>query len=289
MSVPGRKRKNRKSVRQGLEGHRQNRGTDQRYAPGRRESVSSNRVQATNVGSMLHDESDVISFRQCLKNEVIASSRLLDLLTTQAIPLDKIQPPEMFPKGALEFMMQQLETQKRIIEDARRISESKVAAATQLDDNVRFYKEGIDVLADKLYDPETVKRVESEFRDKFKLQITSGNVVFHKNKFSQLSSNRTKAPSDYWEKYKRRLEEQKEEERRIKEQEEERKRQEEMALSVDPISSDLTSAAKNDEVEQQQLSVPDPNDPNVLDDVFGEEPFQNDFDDGFGDLDTAFF
>lgn len=288
MGVPGRKRKNKKVLRQSYQDHAQGHAANQRFSQGRKGSSGMARVQATNVGSILHDESDVISFRHSLTNEFMLTSRLIDMLTTQPIPLDKIVPPEIVSAGTLELMTEHLQKQKAIVEELRVTSQDKISAVKVPDDATAFYNKWIDQLADHIYDKDVVDRAEKEYSDKFKIQVKPSNIVIHRNKFSHLAPNRTHAPPDYWERHKKILAERKEQERRAKEQEEERKRQEQMALSVEPIPEDLAVPTKQDEVEQQQIVV-DPNDPNLLDNVFGEEPFQNGFDDGFGDLDTAFF
>ncbi|CDO94701.1 unnamed protein product [Kluyveromyces dobzhanskii CBS 2104] len=289
MGVPGRKRKSQKVARQGHRSQVPGNVTSQQFGQGRKNSSGVARVQATNVGSILHDESDVISFRHSLTNEFMLTSRLIDMLTTQPIPMDKIHAPEIFADGALEVLTDHLQKQKTLVSELRLELESKTSAVAVPDDATAFYKRGIEQLADKLYDADAVKRVEKEYSDKFKIVVRPGTVVIHKNKFSHLVPERTHAPSDYWQRHKKILAERQEQERNAREQEEERKRQEQMALSVDPIAADLAVPSKPDEVEQEQLPVADPNDPNILDNVFGEEPFQNGFDDGFGDLDTAFF
>lgn len=279
MGVPGRKRKTYKTARS-IQNEQQ-----QKLQQVKKISTLTDRVKSTNIGSILHDESDVISFRHSLKQEYIVTSKLIDLLTNQPVPLDRIDAPEIYPKGALELMKGDVDTQQKIVDQ---LKEELAKLSSEKSDEPTFFERLIDKLADDPYNKDILDQVEDEYCKEYNVSVKANSVIIYRNKFSHLSSDRTEAPADYWDKHKQIIAERKEQERKAKEQEEERKRQEELALAIETEEAGL-AAEKIDDVESQQIPDVDPGDPNLLDTVFGEEPFQNEFDDGFGDLDTAFF
>lgn len=280
MAVPGRKRKpSHKSSR--LNQHEQN----QKLQQGRKLAAAGDRVKPTNVGALIHDESDIISYRLSLKHDFILNSKLIDLLTTQPIPLDRILPPKIYPEGALELMRQSLEAQEVLV---KRLKQRLDTLSSKEEDSSDFYRTNIDKLSKDPYNQSLLDNIEQEFSQKFSMKVCPNNVVIHRNKFSNLDKDRKEAPPDYWEKHRQFMEDKLNEERRAREQEEEQERQESFALEVDSGVNALNTEKPSD-VGETEITVEDSGDPNLLDTVFGEEPFQTGFDDGFGDLDTAFF
>ncbi|CDH17763.1 uncharacterized protein ZBAI_09551 [Zygosaccharomyces bailii ISA1307] len=332
-----------------------------------KQRFENSRLRPEHMSTVAHDESDTISYRSYLLKQYIKSAELIDVLTTQLIPLDKIRPPTIYP-STLSEMEQRLEAQKVSLARTKEITD---AYEWQLGENSQFLKDKLRLSENGLEEPDAILE---EYKAKFGLRSRDNSVVIHRDKFLSLKGDSAEAPHDYWQSHaqakqkqadrerkkqqeeqeaKRRLQEEqelrrqtaKEEEirkqtleeqhRQQREQQQQQQQQQSQAQAQAQEQQQAQSQAQeqkgSDDIEQQQqeeqtlqdqeqavqeqahleLSPPSPHsqqeeqhqqpqqqqqqqppNPNMMDSIFGEfgnEPFNNGFEDEFGDIDTAFF
>lgn len=276
-----------------------------------KQAYNSSRLKPEQVGSAVHDESDTISFRSYILQNFIHAAELLDVLTTQPVPLSKIRPPNIYNSGTLESVKQRLASQN---EELAAIRAKHDRFSLEDPSDVKFFKQKYRELCD-LQEcgelPQQKEKLESIVRDyasKFNIRLQDDSVVVHRGDFTFLRGDNSEAPADYWEKREQLLrqeeerklllkrQQEEEQERKIREEEEERKRQEaeqEAERKRQQEQQEQEAAAQAAAQQEQQVHQPQPPpQQGILDPTFGglgAEPFNNGFDDGFGDLDTAFF
>ncbi|CEP60553.1 Snf6p LALA0_S01e13564g [Lachancea lanzarotensis] len=290
-------------------------------------SNDTTRLKPENVGGLVHDESDIISYRAYLTQNLIKASEMMDILTTQNIPLPKILAPPIYPnldldgaKKSLEFEKQEiaaLETQ--LLTSHRLELPSEYIALKELSEAV---------VTNEGSTPKAIEKVQQTFMSRFQRHVQNDRIVVHHNRFPQLRGDLSIAPADYWAKRAENLAKQQEERlrlqalreqeqreelaRRSEEQERLRRKQEEQQLFEDPFAQQQpqqiqsvpgvlafngngngngngNSSGNGNQNQQQQA---DPSQQAMLGSIFGDvngENFNNGFEDEFADLDTAFF
>ncbi|SCU84832.1 LAFA_0D12266g1_1 [Lachancea sp. 'fantastica'] len=277
-------------------------------------SNDATRLKPENVGALVHDESDIISYRAYLTQNLIKASEMMDILTTQNIALPKILPPPIYPNLDLESAQKSLEFEKQEI----------AALETQLtsdclklpSDYIALKELSQAVVTNEGSTPKEIERIQNTFMSKFQKHVQKDRIVVHHLKFPQLRGDLSTAPADYWAKRAENLAKQQEEtlklqalreqeereelKRRSEEQERLRQKQEDQQLFEDPFAQQQPQQnqpapgllAFNGNGNQNQQQPVDPSQQAMLGSIFGDvngENYNNGFEDEFGDLDTAFF
>ncbi|SCV00880.1 LANO_0F09032g1_1 [Lachancea nothofagi CBS 11611] len=267
------------------------------------------RLKPEKVGALVHDESDTISYRAYLTQNFIKSSEWMDVLTTQNVPLQCIQPPPIYRDLNVEAMKQSIAAEKEQIS----------ALECQLENySIELPKDFIKLrdlsvaLANDSGDRKSTEPIEIEFMSEFGKHLQDGRISIHHQKFPQLRGDLSEAPVDYWAKRTEMLIKQHEETVRLKELQEEeelkrrteeqdrlRQKQEEQRLFEDPFQPQQPQVqpipsvmAYNVNGNQAQPQQADAAQQGMLGSIFGDmngENFNNGFEDEFGELDTAFF
>lgn len=316
-----------------------------------KQRFENSRLRPEHVSSVAHDESDTISFRSYLLRNYIKSAEYIDVLTTQLIPLDKIRPPEIFKGISANHLEEKLSQQR---DSLSQLQQNLDSFKWELNENSVFLKDKLSLAESNLQDPDEIL---NQYETKFNLKTQENGIVIHKDKYTQLQKDQSRAPDGYWSNYAKLKDEYKEnklklqreqeqerqrqeEERRVQEEEELRRRQmEQYHLEQEQQQREREHHEQELLQQQQQQQVQhnhhqdqepelqeqnhDPNDqgdpidsqqgepspeddpraqvfppqqqnpnPNMMDGIFGDfgnEPFNNGFDDEFGDIDTAFF
>ncbi|SCW01094.1 LAFE_0D04940g1_1 [Lachancea fermentati] len=307
--MAGRRRRgpNSKSLRVSQEQHQQ-----------QNRSYDSSRLKPEQVGSLVHDESDTISYRSYLLQNFIASSELIDVLTIQPIPMTKIKPPPVYRGINIEEFRQTLAKEKEQLEELTRSVDSY---EFKLSDNFKFLKESCRSLTEDELDDERLNSIAAGYSSKFHKEVKDDRIVIHKDKFLDLRGDTSEAPANYWEKHREMVAKKKEEalklkllqeeearklqeeaDRKMREEEEQRLFEEQFQQQIQPPLADQPVTGEETQVDQQapsgqpQERVPPQVEENpqsgMLGSIFGEingDTFNNDFEDEFADLDTAFF
>ncbi|SCU82951.1 LAMI_0C01464g1_1 [Lachancea mirantina] len=268
------------------------------------------RLKPEQVGRLVHDESDTISYRSYLLQNFMISSELIDVLTTQAVPVSKIKPPRIYPSMNLEAVKQAIEVEKQqILAMVQATSEYKVTYP----DKYQILRQSSSKLTGSDVDHEMVEKVSNEFAAAFNKVVQDDRFVIHQGKFLELRGDVSEAPPDYWSKYKEIAFQKRQralqimqaaEEQKKKETEEAelRQRTAEAAVFDDHLDKNSEAAEMHSEGLTNQAMVPPEQQngqtnheqahPAMLGSIFGDlngDTFNNGFEDEFADLDTAFF
>ncbi|CAR23309.1 Snf6p [Lachancea thermotolerans CBS 6340] len=277
-------------------------------------SYFATRLKPEQVGALVHDESDTISYRAYLVQNFIRSSEMMDALMTQNVPLPKIKAPPIFRNPNVEEMKRAVVSER---EQLDAIESHLQSYAIDLPDGYHQLKElsmQIDLSQD--VSDNSIQAAESAYKAQTGKYTQDDRIVVHKDRFPQLRGDHSKAPPDYWE---RRLdilasqqqealrlkimqEEEEELKRRTEEENRLRQKQEEQRLYEDPFQQQATHAQPMAGPVTANPGIPDPQPAQqpsdqpphaMLGSIFGDmngENFNNGFeDDEFADLDTAFF
>lgn len=312
-----------------------------------KQRFENSRLRPEHVSAVSHDESDTISYRSHLLKNFIKTGELIDVLTTQLVPLDKIKLPEIF-KGITSSQLEgKLQVQKESLSQLQRILDD---FEWKQDEDSVFLKDKLWAVELETQDPDEVLK---HYEARFGLRSQENQVVIHRGKFTHLQKDQSCAPEGYWSNYaklkkehkerilqlqweqeqerqrqeqekraheeelRRREEEQHELEQRQREreQQEQEQFQREQLEQQQPQQQEQQPQNVQDENQDQQFQeVPNssqqdeqsPDDDskaqvppsqqnsnqNMMDSMFGDfgnEPFNNGFEDDFGDIDTAFF
>lgn len=254
------------------------------------EQLKSRRLNPEQIGASVYDESDFISFRNCLLENYIQTTEWLDVLVTQAIPLSRIEKPRIYPEEMqAESLQKELLIQKQ---ELMRLKE-RLMSFNDISNKGRSHftmlKEFTGELKNNIYKSKTLQSVQKHYEDNFNHVLRSGTAIVFRN---GLNFNKgvaiPQAPDNYWrevyprlKRRKMQLQSEQLESNICKQQVEEK---EDKNLLLETIS---TSEA----VSELQQAYPQQG-TQTLDSMFTEisnEPFNSGFEDAFGDLDSAFF
>ncbi|SCV04220.1 LAME_0H16710g1_1 [Lachancea meyersii CBS 8951] len=271
------------------------------------------RLKPENVGGPVHDESDILSYRAYLTQNLIKASEMMDILTTQNIRISKILPPPIYRNFDLKGMKKSIELEKENIDALKTRLQSY---RQELPPEHVALKDLSEAVSNEGTDTRAIERIQNTFMSRFGKHLQDDRIVFHHQKFPQLRGDPSQAPADYWAKRGeilaqqreetlrlkalRAAEEQEELRRRSEEQERLRQKQEEQKLFEDPFAQQQQQQSQpvpgvlayNGNSNQSQQQPTDPSQQGMLGSIFGDvngENFNNGFEDEFGDLDTAFF
>ncbi|CAB4253002.1 some similarities with Saccharomyces cerevisiae YHL025W SNF6 Subunit of the SWI/SNF chromatin remodeling complex involved in transcriptional regulation [Maudiozyma barnettii] len=197
-----------------------------------------NRLKPEQVNSIVHDESDTISFRANLLKNFILSTDFMNALTNQPVPLSKIKPPRVFQslnpvtlRNIITTFKTKVEQEQTLLDELKRTSadldvqELHLDLAKELDNDISVYA--------------TLEHTEDATRqycDTHGLRSQDRRIVTHVKKFPSLKIDPSEAPNDYWDTTYKELiqerdmkikEQKKKEEEERKEKELQRKREEE--------------------------------------------------------------
>lgn len=90
-----------------------------------KQRFENSRLQPEQATTMIHDESDTVSYRSYLLMNFVKSAEYIDILTTQPVTNDKIRPPRLFKESfTLEAMKQRLKVQKEQLSCAKEALET---------------------------------------------------------------------------------------------------------------------------------------------------------------------
>lgn len=212
-----------------------------------KQRFESSRLKPEQSTTMIHDESDTISFKSHLLMNFVKSAEYMDVLMTQAIPNDKIRLAPVFPSSkSLEAMKQRISVQKEQLRDAKEALDSFCWGD---DGKLRFLK---DKLAKTETEPEDTVPVLQEYLREFGLRSQSSRAVFHRNKFDHLRGDMREAPADYWHQHSLRMEEQRKKALMLKEREEEERREKLRLIEVEKRKREMEEDRRREEVERQK-------------------------------------
>ncbi|CCD26205.1 Snf6p NDAI_0H00310 [Naumovozyma dairenensis CBS 421] len=176
----------------------------------------SNRLKAEPSTSIVHDESDTISFRQYILKNFIESSKLMTVLTTSLVPNDKIIPtPLYFTDGVISTgidnenkasLVSQLEQKlnSEIIElnQLKRQEETEELIISEDQENQFFKDKLLQLNNNNSNNMELNDKILKEYTDKFKLRSQENTMVIYKDEFSSsLRQDTREAPTNYWDDY----------------------------------------------------------------------------------------
>ncbi|CCF59923.1 hypothetical protein KAFR_0I01420 [Kazachstania africana CBS 2517] len=217
-----------------------------------RQAFLQNRLKSDPINSIIHDESDTISFRANLLKNFINTNDYLGVLLTQNLPINLIKPPAIHENPATELSQLQKKLENNSLEvNALKEKLNTITTTSITLDDLDFPLESFDTVL-------------KEYIDNHGLRVQDNRVVKHKDKFNHLVAQVNEAPSDYWEKQyhkiienqktkKRELELQKlreQEESKKKEEERRRKEQEELELKRRREEAD---ALRRQQEQQEQI------------------------------------
>ena len=209
-----------------------------------------NRLKPEQISSVIHDESDTISFRANLLKNFVVAADYMTVLTAQPVPISKIKPPRVFqssnPKTlrtiaqAFEAKLKQEQTLLDELKQAAHIAGHSTAVPA-ID---------VDMELDSLA---KVKSATEEYTAKHHLRVQDRRVIIHKDKFTHLKSDTREAPADYWKTTHRELlKEQKHKEKLAREEELRKKQEEETRRIREEEEKKLEEQRKLQELEQQR-------------------------------------
>lgn len=237
-----------------------------------------NRLKPEQMNSVVHDESDTISFRSNLLKNFLSSTYFMNVLTTQPIPISMIKPPRIFQssnpvtlKTIIGTFEMKLSQEKNLLNELKERAKNLDLEESQIESCDKFNED--DLILDSL---EKTDEVLSTYLNKYGLRKQDDRLFTHKQKFGHLKVDLSEAPTDYWSKtYKELVDEQKrkerlkkEEEERKKREEEERKKQEERKLLEEQKLKELRIQRKAEEQRSLQFqSNPLEKDTNVIDNI----------------------
>lgn len=294
-----------------------------------KQRFENSRLRPEHMSTVAHDESDTISYRSYLLKQYVKSADLIDALTTQLVPLDRIKPPLVYPTATLTEMEQRLEAEKNSLTHMRELASGY---EWTLSEQSQFLKDKLRLSEQELEEPDIIL---NEYKTKFGLSSQDNRIVIHKNKFLDLKGDSAEAPRDYWQNHaqvkqehadrqrKKQLEAEQEVKRRLQEEQELKRRLEEEETRKKALAEQQQQEQQQKEREQQELQEQQQREqeaerqqaqqsqeqanqeqaseesqhqqtsnPHMMDSIFeefGNEPFNNGFEDDFGDIDTAFF
>lgn len=333
-----------------------------------KQRFENSRLKPEQVSSIVHDESDTLSYRSYLMVNFVRSAEFMDVLMTQPVANRQIKPPTVYGHLNVESLKTKLESQK---EELSGLQEKAENYKWNLSEDSDFLRNKIRASAAASNNKDKNSEILEDYLRKFGLRSQENTVVFHRNKFSHLRSDTSEAPPDYWSNHRQLKKEQREkalalqrqkeleeaekekarlaeEDKRRLQMEEERKRKEEEQKEQQQMHLHLEMERHFDDGKIKQLAQPNlpqqspqqlpgllqaqakvhlssqlnesedqaesqsdtpqqvlqPNEEqhqdnqqalpaqNGIDSIFGDfgnEPFNNGFDDEFGELDTAFF
>lgn len=196
-----------------------------------KQRFENSRLKPEQTNSIVHDESDTLSYRSYLIMNFVKSAEFMNALMTQPVTNSQIKPPSIFGNVTLESLNARLASQKKELDI---IQDKANNYLWSLSNDSQFLK-------DKIQASETQQGVFSdileEYLHQFSLRSQDDKAVFHKQKFLDLRADKREAPADYWEKHKQLKKEQRdkalflqrqkelEEEERVKRRLEEETRQ----------------------------------------------------------------
>lgn len=211
-----------------------------------KQRFENSRLRPEPATTMIHDESDTISYRSYLLMNFINSAEFMDVLMTQPVPNSKIRPPPVFRNSSLEEMKERLAAQREKLASAKKASENFLWA---LNDDSQFLK---DKLEQSEQGDEEVNPILREYLQRFNLRSQEDKVVFHKNKFSHLRGDTREAPPDYWRKHAMMLEEQREKALLLKRQQEEAERERQRLIEEEKKKAEMEETRRQQEREKEQ-------------------------------------
>ncbi|SMN20451.1 similar to Saccharomyces cerevisiae YHL025W SNF6 Subunit of the SWI/SNF chromatin remodeling complex involved in transcriptional regulation [Maudiozyma saulgeensis] len=232
-----------------------------------------NRLKPEQVNSIVHDESDTISFRANLLKNFILSADFMNSLTNQPVPLSKIKPPRVFQSGnpntlrnIITTFKAKVKQEQTLLDELKKTSaeleaqEVKLDLAKELDSDTTVYA--------------TLEQTEDTLRqycDTNGLRSQDRRIIMHVEKFPSLKINPTEAPKDYWKttykelvkereikikEQKQREEEERKEKELLKKREEEQKRAEEQKRIEEQRLRDLELQRIEETQQRNSLQFP---------------------------------
>lgn len=200
-----------------------------------KQRFESSRLKPEQVSTMIHDESDTISYRSYLLMNYVNSTRFMDILMTQNVPNCKIRQPPAFRKSTLEDMKQMLASQRETLASMEEATNNYI---WKLSDDSEFLKSKLQESEKEVEEPSSILK---EYLEHFDLRAQDDRVVIHRNEFTNLRGDTREASPGYWNRHLLVVKEQKEkalilqrqkeeeaeiERKRLEDEEEEKKKSE---------------------------------------------------------------
>lgn len=214
-----------------------------------KQRFENSRLQPEQATTMIHDESDTISYRSYLLMNFVKSAEYIDILTTQPITNDQIRPPRLFKESfTLEAMKQRLKAQKEQLSCAKEALETFTWGD---DTDSRFLKDKLVKSEAEQVDSDALLK---EYLEHFGLRSQNGKAVFYEGKFSDLRGDTREAPPDYWGKHAIMVQELREKALLLKKQQEEAERERLRQIEEEKRNAEMEEAARRQErLKQVQL------------------------------------
>ncbi|AAS53556.2 AFR185Cp [Eremothecium gossypii ATCC 10895] len=245
----------------------------------------SQRLNPEQIGTSVHDESDTISFRNHLLANYILTAGWMDALTTQAVPVSRIGRTPLYSEL---LRLDDLRARKAAAADEVAALEARLDSWAP--DSA--FQEAYTELEKSPLHQEAVERALARYEHHFRRTARMQQSVVFRSCGGRPQPAAGCAPDNYWSEIYPRLREQRArrllEERKRRREEEKLKEQagaEQMQLQ---LPADAAAAAST----AHQAQTAEPPSAQMLDTMFNDidqEPFNNGFDDAFGELDSAFF
>ncbi|CCC69571.1 hypothetical protein NCAS_0C05810 [Naumovozyma castellii] len=220
-------------------------------------SFETNRLKPEPINSIVHDESDTISFRSFLLKNFIEMGNLMNALTCNITPLDKINAPEIFipnEKGTnMESILKAMELKiDKDLEELEVLQNGKMQQEPFTpNDLTNFFSDKLKQLDNTTNVNDT--QILQDYLSKKNLRSQENIIVIHRNEFNHLKQDPREAPQSYWDTYnanKIKLQQELEERKRLEEEEAKRRQEEEANFKLQQEEEEKRK--KEEELQQQQ-------------------------------------
>lgn len=211
-----------------------------------KQRFENSRLQPEQSTTMIHDESDTVSYRSYLLMNFVKSAEYIDILTTQPVPNDKIRPPRLFRESyTLEAMKERLRVQKEQLNSAKEALDN---LSEQAGRDAQFLKEKLNSSENQEADYDALLK---EYLEHFGLRSQNDKVVFYRGRFGDLRGDTREAPPDYWQKHAILVQERREKALLSKKQQEEAERERLRLIEEEKKKAEMEEAARQQEREKQ--------------------------------------
>ena len=171
---------------------------------------------------------------------------MIHALTTQNIPLSKVQAPHIYRSLNLDETKRAIEAEKEQLQQIEQQLQNYDIGVSEDCKFLRKLSDQIDI--DNNQSPQPLGEVEAAYQARFEKHVQGDRFVVHRDKFPQLRGDHSKAPPDYWEKRQEMLNNREQEALRLKMMQEE----EELKRSTE----EATRLRQKEEEEQQLFEDP---------------------------------
>ncbi|CCK72362.1 Snf6p KNAG_0J02830 [Huiozyma naganishii CBS 8797] len=220
-----------------------------------RHDFEASRLRAEQVGAVVHDESDTISFRSYILKNFINGSAYMNALTVNPVPLHRLKEVSVYGsnkdvKLSIISLEKKLEQEILLLDQLRGELDKEI----ELPDFERTLLGQIGHV--DINSIESIDNALVLYRRKFAVRMQDTLLVRHDGKFEHLKSDKKEAPEDYWQNYhefKRKEKERRELEKKLALEQKLREEQEQKRLFEEAEAKRKLEEQQRDRIKLQQL------------------------------------